>query len=380
MCYIEDVTIEGRKKEISIKLKRIRTFLEENELIGVVLNRHSNYSWITAGEKSSVTLYLESGIASVLITQHKTYVITNVIEVPRLREEQKIEELGFEIVSQEWYENKTVEIITSLVGGDYSKIATDMPMGELKVMNTEIDALRFSLTDNEIARYQYLGDTLSEVLEKYIVTVKPGMTEYEIAGGLSEALWKYNIEQVLYLVSADERAYKYRHGIPTDKVLGKHLNVSVNGRYKGLVTTVTRMAHFGKCDARLQKQFDDTCEIECRAIAAIKVGVDDISGFNACKKAYETLGYADMWRVHSQGGAQGYHNRDYTLTDNIHKITVENQGYCFNPVIDGTKTEDAFIATKEGPLFITKPKTFPVIEKEINQIFFRRPGLVFIDS
>jgi len=377
--YIEDVSMAGRKAEIEIKLNRIMKLLEEENLDGLALTKHANFSWITAGGKSSVTLYLETGVVTILITRTGRYAITNIIEEKRMREEELLEELGFEIVSQNWYEDKTAELVAALSGGDMAKVGTDVPLGGARVINHKINPLRYSLTHNEICRYQYLGDTLSAALETYIASVRPGMTEYEITGGLCNALWKHNIDQVLFLVSADERAYRYRHGIPAGKVLEKHLNISVNGRYKGLITTVTRMVHFGKRDPQLIRQFEDTCEIECRSIAAIQVGTDDIAGYRACKKAYEDLGYGEMWRLHGQGGAQGYQNRDYGLTENAHGVTQENQCYCFNPVIDGTKTEDAFIATKQGPLFVTKPVSFPVIQKEIGGVLTDRPGLLFID-
>jgi Xaa-Pro dipeptidase len=377
--YQEDATIKGRRGEIEIKLKRIRSMLDQEGLNALFLSKHSNFSWITAGGKSSVTLCVESGVVSILVTKDGLYAVTNTIEMPRYLEEEKLEELGFKILAHEWYEDKTADLVAGVVG-ELGKVGADMPLGNAKVINDKINPLRYSLTDNEIGRYQYLGDRLSEVLEKYIATVKPGMTEYEITGGLCEALWKHNIDQVLFLVSADERAYKYRHGIPTGKKLDRHLNISVNGRYKGLITTVTRMVHFGKKDEKLVEQFDKTCEIECRSIAAVKPGADDINAYNACKKAYTDFGFENMWRAHGQGGPQGYNNRDYTITPVAHGITQVNQCYCFNPVIDGTKTEDAFIATGEGPLFVTKPVSFPRINKEIDGINFEKPGLLFIDS
>lgn len=376
--YIEDVSIEGRRAEIAIKLGRVREMMAREGLNAVLLRKHSNFSWITAGGKSYVTLYLEHGEAFVLITKDKQYILTSIIEEPRMREEQQMPELGFEIVYQLWYENRMAEMVRE-IAGDLSKVGCDMPFAETRLMHDQINPLHFSLLDSEVARYMHLGETLSRVLEEYIVTVKPGMTELEITGGLCNALWPHDIDQVLFLVSADERAYKHRHGIPTEKVLEKHLNISVNGRYKGLITTVTRMAHFGKRDEKLIKQFDDTCEIECRCAAAIKVGTDDLNAYRVCKAAYEELGYADMWPLHGQGGAQSYNNRDYMVTENSHRITVPNQGYCFNPVIDGTKAEDAFIATEDGPLFITRPVSFPVVEKDYGDIHFRLPGLAFVD-
>lgn len=370
--------IEERRKEIQIKLKRIYELLENEGLNGIALSKHSNFSWMTAGGKSIVTICVDTGVATLLITKSGCYAVMNNIEVARMREEELLEELGFKIVTMPWYENKTADIIAE-IAGDISKVGSDTFIPGTIPISNKFDPLRYSLTDNEITRYRYLGDTLSAALEEYIVSVKPGMTEYEIAGGLSRVLWRHDIDPVLFLVSSDERAYIHRHGIPTDKKLKKHLVISVNGRYRGLITTVTRVVNFGKEDAALKKQYDDTCEIECRTIAAIKIGTDDIAAYNMNRDSYNALGYSDMWEKHGQGGSQGYNNRDYMITPSSHRITVLNQCYCFNPVIDGTKTEDAFIITKDGPIFVTRPITFPKIYKEIGGILFERPDMVFID-
>jgi Xaa-Pro dipeptidase len=376
--YVEDTSITGRRSEIAIKLERVRQLLDQENLEALVLTKHSNFSWMTAGGKSIVTICVDGGAVSLLITRKNCYAITSVVEERRFRDEEQLEALGFPIIAHEWYEDKTVSIISEIVG-DIARVGSDMPFPGTRNINAAFNPLRYSLTENEICRYQFLGDTLSAALEQYIVTVKPGQTEYDIAGGLSAALWPYNIDPVLFLISADERAYHYRHGVPTGKKLEKHLNISVNGRYKGLITTVTRMIHFGEPDEELIRQYDTTCEVECRTIGAIKIGTDDIAAYEMCRQSYADVGYGDMWRLHGQGGAQGYNNRDYMLTPTSHNVTQPNQCYCFNPVIDGTKTEDAFIATPDGPLFITKPVTFPRLKKEINGQSYERPGLLFID-
>jgi Xaa-Pro aminopeptidase len=376
--YVEDTSIEGRRAEISVKLKRVRDMMAREGLNGVLLRRHGNFSWITAGGRSFVTLYLEHGEASVLITKDGQYVLTSVIEQARMRDEEQLETLGFEIAYHPWDDNRLAGMVRERAG-ELGDIGCDMPFENTRQMNAAINPLHYSLLENEVARYLHLGEAISTALEEYIVTVKPGMTEYEITGGLCNALWARGIDQVLYLAATDERAYNYRHGIPTDKPLRKLLILSVNGRYKGLITTVTRMAYFGKRDETLLKAFEDACDVECRCVAAIKVGTDDLNAYRACRQGYEETGHADMWPLHGQGGAQSYNNRDYMVTETSHRITAENQGYCFNPVIDGTKAEDAFICTSGGPVFITKPISFPVVEREYGGLHFRLPGLAFVD-
>ena len=114
--YVEDVSIEGRRIEIDIKLRRIISMLDEEGLDALVLTKHSNYSWMTAGGKSFVTVCVDAGVVSLLITRKGLYAITNIIEESRFREEEHLEELGFKIISQEWYENRTADIIAGIAG------------------------------------------------------------------------------------------------------------------------------------------------------------------------------------------------------------------------------------------------------------------------
>jgi Xaa-Pro aminopeptidase len=377
--YVEDTSIKGRREEIDIKVRRITDLLEKKSLNALYLTRAANFAWITAGANGSVTICMEDSVASVLVTKDgKKYAVTNQIEEQKMREEEKLEELGFEIVSQKWFENNNADIIRK-IAGDLSKVGSDFYFESCPMIAPDISLLRISLTRNEICRYQTLGGTMSAALEAYLATVRPGMTEYEVAGGVAGALWPHKIDPVLFLVASDERAYKHRHGVPTDKKIGKILLVSCNGRYKGLITTTTRMVYLGNPPGEYLKQFDDTCEIECRMIAATKPGVDEIIPHRAGKAAYEAFGQGSMYYRHAQGGPQGYYNREYCVSETRHAITSENECYCYNPVIDGTKTEDAFIATVNGPLMITKPVSFPKITKTIDGIILERPGLLVLD-
>lgn len=378
MIYREDTSVSARREEIEIKLSRVRNLLYREEKKALVLMRQNNFSWITAGGKDQVTIYLEAGVATILITETAQYAITSIIEEARMREEEELEELGFKIISQPWYEDKTAQIVADLVGDDLQYVLSDMPLGNAQVRNDLIKPLRYSLTDNELGRYMYLGETLSRNLENYIVTLKPGMSEYEITGGLCEALWKDNIEQMLFLVGTDERARLYRHAIPTAKKLDKQLVISVNGKYKGLITTVTRMIHFGK-NEQLEHFYQDAVNVDVDTLSTLQIGTSDLNAYHANRNAYCSKGYEAMWAAHSQGGAQGYDNRDYTITEQNYGITQRNQCYCFNPVIHGAKTEDAVIVTDDGLLEVTRPVSFPVIECEVNGKVIRKPGIQFID-
>lgn len=376
--YVEDSSIKARREEIDIKVARIQEYLKKEDLNALYMSRQCNFYWITAGSTNTVTVCTEDGVAAIIITRDgDRYCITDEVEAAKMKEEQLVEELGFKLISQAWYEKKNLQYVEEFAG-DQSKVGSDVVYGGMKFVHSDINKLRYSLTKNEIGRYQTLGDNMSKGLEAALATVKPGMSENEIAGIVARHLWPMGIEQTLFLVASDERILKHRHATPTAKKLEKFLMVSCNGRYKGLITTTTRMVHFGQAPESLLKQYEINCIIENRMIAATKPGVDDLVPHMVGKKAYEEFGYGDMYFKHHQGGAQGYYNRDYLVSEGMHMVTLENQCYCYNPAISGTKTEDAFVATKEGPVMITKPSSFPKIVQEVDGIVFERPGILVI--
>lgn len=375
--YIEDASIAGRKMEIEIKLKRVRDMLVRHDAEALLLQLHPNFSWMTAGAKNFVANCFDAGATALLITASECFAFCNVIEAPRLLEEEQFEALGFTVCWYPWQENRLEACVKRHVSS-LDKLVSDVPLGSAQLRPDWIRSLRLILTDNEIARYVYLGDKLSEAIEGYLATVRPGMTEFEIAGGLSEAIWPHGIEQVMHLVSADERACKYRHALPTSKRLESNLIVSVNGRYKGLITTTSRMVHIGEPSAALRKQYEDCCEMESLTVSKAKIGADELVMYETLREAYIQRGYPTMFDKHGQGGCQGYWPRDYMITPDCHHIIQENQAYCYNPVVDGTKTEDSFIVTGDGPLLITHPVSFPKLEYTFDGVKFERPGLLVL--
>ena len=114
-------------------------------------------------------------------------------------------------------------------------------------------------------------------------------------------------------------------------------------------------------------------------IAATRVGSPMSDVFQTALSAYRQFGHPDEWRLLHQGGAMGYYSRDIKVTSATADIVQENQAFCWNPSITGTKTEDGFIATSQGPVMITHPVYYPKVEQEIDGIVFNRPGILIAE-
>ncbi len=114
-------------------------------------------------------------------------------------------------------------------------------------------------------------------------------------------------------------------------------------------------------------------------ILATKPGLPISAPLQEGMEAYKEFGYENEWKLHNQGGAQGYLARDIRAVPGAMEPIEENQAICWNPSITGTKTEDAFIATKDGPLMITHPVIFPTIAYHRKGVHLIRPGMMILD-
>ncbi len=93
------------KNEFRIKQKRIQAVLEEHKLDGLLLQQVSSFAWATCGAASYVNLADTQGASQLLVTRNKRFLVTNNIEAPRLIQEEKLAEQGWEIISPHWHDS-----------------------------------------------------------------------------------------------------------------------------------------------------------------------------------------------------------------------------------------------------------------------------------
>ena len=367
-----------RLQEVQLKQQRIQQLLEEKNLDAILLKKQANFSWFTAGGYNMVGIASETGVTSLLATKTARYIIANRIEMQRMMVEEGLGELGFQPLEFEWSVDREAELVRQ-IAPDFTRVGADMGFAEARNMDGNIKKLRYSLTDSEVERYCFLGSKLSAALEKVMLGIRPGDKECEIAGRFGVELWKDRIDPTGILIAADERVALYRHPIPTEKRVGRYVMCAANARYKGLIASITRSLHFGKPSPELTKQYAQNLEVENRMIAATQVGKPMKDGFAAALAAYREFGVPEEWRLHHQGGSTGYFSRDIKVTDQTPDIVQENQAFCWNPTITGTKTEDGFIATAQGPVMISHPVAFPAVRQELAGIELVRPGMLVVD-
>jgi len=364
------------EEEFKIKLKRIYKYCTEKDIDGVILSRVDNFAWISTGCKNYVGTFSQSGEASFFITRRRKYIISNNIEGPRLATEE-FKSSNIELIEYPWSEKKLrLKILEELTGN--KKIRTDQPIPGYKLLNSDFDKLKYSLTKFEIERYKKLGRDCANILEGVCKTIKKGQTELAIAGKIAYESWKRDVVPIVILIAADERTKKFRHPLPTPKKVSKQVMVVMCGRRDGLIVSLSRIVSLGKPDKQLIKKHEAVCNVDAAFILNTRPGEKLGNIFKRAMKVYDYYDFPDEWELHHQGGPTGYATRYYVATPDDRTVILENEAFAWNPSITGTKSEDTIITTKQAAINITQTRSWPKLTVSYNGQKISRPNILIL--
>ena len=363
--------------EIQTKLQRLRPWLEENQLDGVLLQTRPNFAWITGGRDNHVSNASESGVAAVLATADKLLCLCNQIESPRM----KTEELalsGIEVADFPWWNpGQGRETITKILGG--RRIACDVDalgMG-LPRLPAGFAQLRWSLTDLEIQRYRYCGQIASAALESVCRQIQPGESEFDIAARIEFEVQRTGANPCVVLVATDQRISEYRHPIPTSRKLERSAMLVLCAEYRGLIANCTRLVHFGPLPDDLRHKHQAVCNVDACVNLATRPGRTLAQVFADLQQAYADNGYPDEWQLHHQGGSTGYQGRELFANPFTQTAILPDQAFAWNPSIRGTKSEDTILCTDKGIESLTSAsETWPKVTGDCSLCKMLRPDIL----
>jgi len=366
----------NRLEEVRHKHAQIKNFLEEHHFDGMLLGTNANFSWLTAGGDDHLEIIEKTGSAMIFATRNNLTLIAGNNEMPRLKNEAlgEIEPL-FNFEMPAWYDPRgSADAVNKLAGG--MKICADIPWDGMLFEKNLIAELRFVMTENEISRYRWLGLHTAAVVEAVAREIKPGMSEHEIEALMAGRLLAEQIFPVVLLIATDDRIFKYRHPIPSEKKLEKFAHLVLCARRWGLVITFTRCVHFGKTPLELINKQEAAAFVDATFISQTRPGALAGHILNNAKDAYALKGYPDEWQNHHQGGLTGYEPREYIAYSDSTQIVQKNQVFGWNPTIQGTKSEDTILVTDSIPEILTQTNQWPYIDVEIQGQSYKRPAIL----
>jgi len=323
--------------------------MDEWGLGALLLSSPVNFAWYTGGADNRVDHGDLVGVASVLVTTDDTYILTNNIEAPRMREEQTPE---MEVVEYPWHEESGA-LLRELTSG--AGVGTDFPSTSGSDLSAEISPLRYVLDGDAIEHYRHLGADTAQAMSEAAGSVSPETDELEAAAELAAACLGRGMFAPVLLAASDERLVRYRHPVPHGGPLGKQAMLVVCAERGGLFVSLTRMVYFQEPDPQTARR-QEACEEILRRMReeATREGRTLAQAFEDCRRFYAETGFPEGWRDHHQGGMTGYASREVIATPGTQQEIREGQAFAWNPSLVGAKAEETFVLGQLGLEILTR--------------------------
>ena len=348
------------ESEFDEKVARVRRLMSGKGWEWVALSGVDSLAWVTGGARCFVDPGSQAGVATLLLGPDRAILVTDKVEVDRLRDEE-LGSLPLEYSVQEWtgWYSRRAEVLAGLIGAERG--VSDIPLPGWEAGESELQQLRFSLIEPEQSRFRKLAREAAAALEKVAREIRSGTAESQIAADIEAELAAANIRSPVTLVAADQRVFNYRHPLATAKKVDRYAMVVTSATRHGLYASLTRLVHFGPPSSELRDKARSCAEIDAAMISATKAGAPVANIFRSAVQAYAEQGYAGEWKLHHQGGAAGYRSREY-FADPACPFTVENaQAFAWNPSITGVKSEDTILMNELDADTITATGNWPQI-------------------
>lgn len=362
---------EAIQHELTEKQSRLAALMDRNGWEAVLLRRHENLAWASAGRvEARVGLASETAVCSLLFTRTgKAYYLAPENEGPRLADEE-FAGLGWEPVLYPWTDNATGDLAHKLGGAE---IASDTALPGFYPVN--LTPLRTPLLPGEVARYRQLGAAVAASTTRILQSLAPGIAEDEMAARVAADLLAQHITPSVLLMATDERIFRYKHAVPRGGVLRHYGMLNLCARQHGMVISITRFVHFGPMPATLAANFEKAARINAGLLHATREGAASADLYAVAQRGYAAAGAADEISRHHQGGPAGYLERDWLAHPGGTERVASCQGFAWNPSLQGAKAEDTAVLCDGSIEILTATPGLPVIETELGGKVYRSAGV-----
>lgn len=364
----------GRDEELALKRGRLDGFLDEHGIDALLVSRHENIAWATAGQVDvRIGLPRETGAASLLFTRGGNYYLTTNNEAARLAAEE-FASLDFQPLIQPWYAADPASLACKVVGG--GKIAADHSATGFPVIS--MNSLRLALTEWEVVRYRWLGNNVANIVTYILPQLKPGMTEAAMQALVADALLRRRIFPSVLLIATDHRIRAFRHAVSRAGILQRFGMLNLCARRWGLSVSITRFAHFGAMPAELEEKFAAVARVNASLLHATQAGATSDELFLTAQQAYAAEGFPEEEKMHHQGGATGYLEREWVARPGGAEQVLERQAFAWNPSLQGAKAEDTVILQNGKLETLTNTPELPVMKVSVNGRAYHCSGVLVI--
>ncbi len=239
----------------------------------------------------------------------------------------------------------------------YKSILEDLPLGyALKPVGAVIEELRMVKTAEEIERIRRSVNTNSEAFESVAKTIRPGVTESQIAADLDYQMRKHGAEGSAFeTIVASGKRTALPHARPTSQVVRENelILIDMGSAQDGYMSDMTRMLFLGNPGRKIRTMYGAVLDAQLAAVAAVREGVMTRQVDGAARRVLKKASLGKEF-VHSTGHGLGLEihegprvgKTDRTRLKAGMVITIEPGAYVEG--VGGMRVEDTVLVTKTG--------------------------------
>jgi Xaa-Pro aminopeptidase len=360
-----------RRADVDARQARVAQLLQESQCEGLLALEPENFAWLSSGGAARSVLNPEE-LPLLYFSADQRWVLCSNTDTQRLFDEE-LDTLGFQLKEWPWHWGREQLLLDLLQG---RKMGCDRPLGECKVLGTELGKLRRQLTAYEQACYHALGLIVAHALEATCRTMNPGETEREIAGQISHRLLHRGAYPTAVGVAADGRSKAYRQFGFTSAPIRKHAVLTVTARKYGFCVTASRSVCFGPPDPLVRKEHDVTCKVSATYVASTWPDAVPRQVLGAGRRVYQITGFEHEWLAAPQGLVSGRAPVELTILPQTADLFQPGWAVTWRSSAGAAMSCDTFIVTDKGPKLVTPTEVWPLKRIRIQGAEFVRPDLL----
>jgi Xaa-Pro dipeptidase len=359
--------------ETEIKHNKLKELIIKKNLSGILLATQTNFLWFTGGHRNDVLKNENYSLVYLFITEDNKYLISSDSDCDRVMDEE-LHDLGFNLIKYNWYDQTPFDAIKKIKPD--AKIGSDFYTPDAVNIEEDLTILRIDLTQFEMEKVKKLSSDFSCLLTDFCFNLKPDITEKRLAADFIYECLKKDIRLHVVLVGSDERIFKYRHPVATDKLIRNNVLLATVAERDGINITTSRSMYFGKIPKDLTAKQEAVNYIEARFCFNSKPGIKLNEVLAHGKKAYNEMGFEGEWKNHTQGGILAYKPREILATESSNIMLKPNYLLSWNPTIPGAKSEDMILVKEDGTEQLSIDKRWPYSEIIIGDEKFIKPNIL----
>lgn len=241
-------------------------------------------------------------------------------------------------------------------------LLVEMARSQISHADNLMDAIRLSKDADEIAAMQKAVDVAEAAMEKFLPTIKIGMTEKQLATRLTQLLLDEGADSMAFgpIVSAGPDNTASPHATPTHRpIQAGDLLIIDWGVYVGdYVSDITRTYAVGEISAECKKIYATVKASNAAGVAASQPNATGEAIDTASRDVIDQAGYGEYF-IHRTGHGLGMeaHESPSLVEGNNNPLpvgaafTIEPGIYI--PGVGGVRIEDDIILTEDGHICLT---------------------------